>query len=65
MASKQGILDAAVHNHNLVFGTTINKTLSKADRLRYGDSEMNHAMLFTGMFMEKVILITFHAKTIL
>ena len=56
MASKPGVLDAGVHNHSLVYGTTINQTLSKADRLRYGDSEMNHAMVFTGMFVDKVSL---------
>ena len=51
MASKQGLLDTKAHNHDLVFGTKIHRVLSKADRLVYGDSQMNHAMVLTGVHM--------------
>ena len=49
MASAQGLLDPGVHDHELVFGTAVNRRLDKAQRMVYGDSEMNHAMLITGV----------------
>lgn len=48
MAVKQGIEDLKVHDFSLVFGVDIQTTLSKADRLLYGESAMTHAMVFTG-----------------
>lgn len=48
MAVKQGIEDLAIHDFELVFGVDIQTTLSKADRLLYGESAMTHAMVFTG-----------------
>ncbi|CAH0549297.1 unnamed protein product [Brassicogethes aeneus] len=48
-ASKQGIQDCKVHDFNLVFGVDIQTTLSKADRLYYGESSMTHAMVFTAV----------------
>lgn len=37
------------HDFPLVFGVDIQTTLSKADRLLYGESAMTHAMVFTGI----------------
>ena len=45
MASKQGILDLGVLDYTMVFDTKVNLNLSKAERLIYGDSEMNHAII--------------------
>ncbi len=52
MASKQGLLDLEVHDYELVYGTTVNKGLNKAQRMIYGESEMNHAMVITGINVE-------------
>ena len=52
MASKQGILDLDVVDYEMVFDTKVNLNLKKADRLIYGDSEMNHAMVLTGVHVE-------------
>ena len=43
---KNGIMSRNIFNYELVFGTT--PTMSKKDRLTYHESEMTHAMLFTG-----------------
>ncbi|KAJ8978771.1 hypothetical protein NQ317_015495 [Molorchus minor] len=48
-AGKQGIQDLKVHDFPLVFGVDIQVTLSKADRLLYGESAMSHAMVFTAV----------------
>nr|CAI5864292.1 unnamed protein product [Callosobruchus analis] len=48
-ASKQGIQDLKVHNFPLVFGVDIQNTLTKAERLIYGESAMSHAMVFTAV----------------
>ncbi|XP_019869149.1 bleomycin hydrolase isoform X2 [Aethina tumida] len=48
-AGKQGIQDLRVHDFPLVFGVDIQTTLSKADRLYYGESSMTHAMVFTAV----------------
>jgi bleomycin hydrolase len=52
MASKQGILDLGVVDYNMVFDTKVNLNLCKAERLIYGDSEMNHAMVLTGVHID-------------
>ena len=52
MASKQGILDLGVLDYTMVFDTKVNLNLSKAERLIYGDSEMNHAMVLTGVHID-------------
>lgn len=52
MASKQGILDLDAHDYSMVFDTQVNLNLTKAERLIYGDSEMNHAMVLTGVHVE-------------
>ncbi len=52
-ASKQGLMDVDIHDHSLVYGTSV-RNISKADRLIYGDSVMNHAMLFTGVTIDEV-----------
>ena len=52
MASKQGILDLDVIDYSMVFDTKVNLNLSKAERLVFGDSEMNHAMVLTGVHIE-------------
>ena len=56
MASKQGILDLSAHDYGMVFGTQVNLNLSKAERLIYGDSCMNHAMVLTGVHVVEVRL---------
>ncbi|KAJ8957929.1 hypothetical protein NQ318_001926 [Aromia moschata] len=38
-----------LHDFPLVFGVDIQVTLSKADRLLYGESAMSHAMVFTAI----------------
>lgn len=48
-AGKQGIQDLKIHNFPLVFGVDVQTTLSKADRLMYGESAMTHAMVFTAV----------------
>jgi len=52
MASKEGLLDLEAHDYNMVFDTSVNLTLSKADRMIYGDSSMSHAMVLTGFRVE-------------
>ena len=54
LASKQGFLDLKAHNFELVFGTKAFTELSKADRMIYGDSQMNHAMVLTGVNLDEV-----------
>ncbi|XP_059607585.1 bleomycin hydrolase isoform X2 [Phlebotomus argentipes] len=51
-AGAQGIEDLEVHDFNVVFGVDIQVTLSKADRLLYGESAMSHAMTFTGVSVD-------------
>lgn len=48
-AAKQGIEDLDIHDFKLVFGVDIQITLSKADRMLYGESAMTHAMTFTAV----------------
>merc|ERR1711860_394755 len=49
MASKQGILDLEALDYNLVFDTQVDLNMTKAQRLIYGQSCMNHAMVLTGV----------------
>lgn len=42
-----GIMDMDLFDYELVFGTNLNQ--SKADRLDYGQSQMTHAMVLTGV----------------
>lgn len=44
---KNGIMSTEIFNYDLVFDTNV-KGMSKKDRLCYNESEMTHAMLFTG-----------------
>ena len=44
---KLGVMDIDLFDFNLFYGT--NFPMTKADRLEYGDSQMTHAMLFTGV----------------
>lgn len=48
-APKQGIEDLTVHDFKLLLGVDIQITLSKADRMIYGESAMTHAMTFTAV----------------
>ena len=48
-ATKPGLADTRAHDWQLLYGTTVNEVLSKADRLIYGESEMTHAMVITGV----------------
>lgn len=49
---KQGIQDMKAYDFKLMFGTDIQSTLSKADRLLYGDSMMVHAMALTAVSVD-------------
>ena len=42
-----GVMDTDLYNYELTFGT--NSEMDKSIRLEYGDSQMTHAMLFTGV----------------
>jgi bleomycin hydrolase len=42
-----GVMDIDLYNYELTFG--INSDMDKSTRLEYGDSQMTHAMLFTGV----------------
>lgn len=42
-----GVMDTDLYNYELTFG--INSDMDKSTRLEYGDSQMTHAMLFTGV----------------
>lgn len=48
-AAKQGIQDLTVHDFKLLFGVDIQTTLTKGDRMVYGESAMTHAMTFTAV----------------
>lgn len=48
-AGKQGIEDLTIHDFKLVFGVDIQTTMSKGDRMIYGESSMTHAMTFTAV----------------
>ncbi|QIK62717.1 C1 family peptidase [Leucobacter viscericola] len=47
MESKQGVWSANLIDYSAVYGVDLATT--KEDRVRYGDSAMTHAMLFTGV----------------
>ena len=42
-----GVMDTALYNYELSLG--IDSEMDKATKLEYGDSQMTHAMLFTGV----------------
>jgi len=44
---KLGVMDIDLFDFDLFYGTDF--PMTKADRLEYGDSQMTHAMLFTGV----------------
>ena len=46
-----GVMDMDLFDFELFYNT--NFPMSKADRLEYGDSQMTHAMLFTGVDLDK------------
>lgn len=48
-ASKPGMEDLQAYDFSVVFGTDIQVTMSKGDRLLYNESAMTHAMVFTGV----------------
>lgn len=45
-----GLMDVELFDYDLTFGVQLN--LNKADRLRYGESAMTHAMTITGVDLE-------------
>lgn len=45
-----GVMDMDLFDFDLFYSTTF--PMSKADRLEYGDSQMTHAMLFTGVDLD-------------
>ena len=46
-----GVLDMGIYDYENVFQTSFN--MNKQTRLEYGDSEMTHAMLLTGVDIKK------------
>ncbi|XP_060533576.1 bleomycin hydrolase [Cylas formicarius] len=57
-AGKLGIQDLKIHDFPLIFGVDIQTTLSKADRLLYGESAMSHAMVFTAVHKDETGQVT-------
>jgi len=45
-----GVMDNNLYDYELLFG--VDSNMDKATRLEYGDSQMTHAMLFTGVDMK-------------
>ena len=45
-----GVMDMELFDFDLFYGTSF--PMTKADRLEYGDSQMTHAMLFTGVDLD-------------
>ena len=56
---KLGVEDLEIQDFKLVFGVDIQTTLSKADRLRYGESAMTHAMVFTAVSCDVSLFVFF------
>lgn len=52
MANRQGIMDLDVYQHKMLYGTDFNQVLNKANRMIYGQSQMTHAMLITGVHLD-------------
>jgi bleomycin hydrolase len=50
-ARQIGVLELNALNWDIGFGVTFNQ--NKADRLRYGESAMTHAMMFTGVHLDE------------
>jgi len=51
--AKQGFLDLAAHDYQLVFGVEVQTGMDKASRLVFGDSLMTHAMVLTACHVEE------------
>ena len=47
---EQGVMDQAMYEYGLVYG--VEQTMSKAERLQYRQSQMTHAMVFTGVDLD-------------
>lgn len=47
-----GVLSTDIFNYELCFGTRLSLGMSKAQRLRLGESAMTHAMVLTGVHVE-------------
>ena len=50
--SKKGILDLNIYDYNVLFGTDLSRVMNKADRMIYGESQMTHAMVLTGVHLD-------------
>ncbi|KAG4080761.1 hypothetical protein HA402_005941 [Bradysia odoriphaga] len=50
---KHGILDVEINDFKSLFGVDIQTTLSKEDRLIYGESALTHAMVFTAVHLNE------------
>lgn len=50
LAREGGVMDDSLFDYHLVYGTEVQ--LDKAERLMYGHSQMNHAMVFTGVDLD-------------
>jgi bleomycin hydrolase len=51
LQTEKGAMDLNIYDYESVFGTET--MLSKAERLDYGDSEMTHAMVITGVDLDE------------
>jgi bleomycin hydrolase len=51
LQTKMGAMDLSIYDYELVYGTKFQ--LDKAARLDYGDSEMTHAMVITGVDLDE------------
>ncbi|QQP55791.1 Bleomycin hydrolase, partial [Caligus rogercresseyi] len=50
---QEGIMDLKLFDHELTFGTQFALGMGKADRLRYRDSAMGHAVTLTGVSLSE------------
>ena len=50
---KSGIMDTRLYDYSLAFNTNISLGMSKSDRLRSRESQMTHAMVLTGVQVER------------
>ncbi|XP_054714125.1 bleomycin hydrolase-like [Uloborus diversus] len=49
---KLGIQDLNLYNFKMLFNVDVNKSFTKAERLLYGESAMDHAMTFTAVSID-------------
>ncbi|XP_037072739.1 bleomycin hydrolase-like [Pollicipes pollicipes] len=50
---KLGINDCSLYDHKVLFGVDVTLPLTKAERLTFGDTMMDHAMCLTGVTLDE------------